>query len=43
MGIDDRDYMRERFRKRRGLGKTRWNSKKDRTELEDNTPLGSAS
>jgi len=32
MGIDDRDYMRERYRKRRGLGGTRWNDRKSRVE-----------
>jgi hypothetical protein len=32
MGIDDRDYMRDRYRKRRGLGGTRWNDKKGRSE-----------
>ncbi|MET1081546.1 MAG: hypothetical protein ABWY12_00575 [Burkholderiales bacterium] len=44
MGLDDRDYMRERYRKRRGLSSenTRWNSKKSRVERDD-VPLGSAS
>lgn len=50
MGIDDRDYMRERYRKRQGLdaGATQWNDKKARRELaragyEKAVPLGSAS
>lgn len=45
MGIDDRDYMRERYRKRRGLDgiKTRWNDRKSRVERDDGVPLGSAS
>ncbi|MGE4404299.1 hypothetical protein [Pseudomonas sp.] len=45
MGLDDRDYMRERYRKRRGLslGPTRWNEKKSRVERDDGVPLGSAS
>lgn len=30
MGIDDRDYMRERYRRR--VGQTRWNDRKSRTE-----------
>lgn len=30
MGIDDRDYMRERYRGR--VGQTRWNDKRSRTE-----------
>jgi len=32
MGINDRDYMRERYRKRRGLGGTLWNDRKSRVE-----------
>lgn len=32
MGLDDRDYMRARYRKRRGLGGTRWNDRKSRVE-----------
>lgn len=50
MGIDDRDYMRERYRQRQGLGagRTRWNDKKARREQlrEEHGkagPLGSAS
>ncbi|WJM30031.1 hypothetical protein QUC32_26990 (plasmid) [Novosphingobium resinovorum] len=43
MGIDDRDYMRDRYRKRRALGGTRWNDKKGRSERDDDTPIGSAS
>jgi hypothetical protein len=35
MGIDDRDYMRDRYRKRQGLdpGATQWNDRKARVEL----------
>jgi len=45
MALDDRDYMRERYRKRRGLSpeNTRWNNKKSRVERDDGVPLGSAS
>lgn len=45
MGLDDRDYMRDRYRKRRGLPpeNTRWNNKKARVERDDGVPLGSAS
>lgn len=45
MGLDDRDYMRDRYRKRRGLSgqSTRWNDKKSRVERDDDVPLGSAS
>ena len=50
MGIDDRDYMRERYRQRQGLsaGKTQWDDKKARRELireghQKAVPLGSAS
>lgn len=50
MGIDDRDYMRERYRKRQGLdpGGTTWNDRKGRLELfrfgfRKSVPLGSAS
>jgi len=34
MGIDDRDYMRERYRDRQGkaAGKTIWNDRKARVE-----------
>lgn len=34
MGLDDRDYMRERYRKRQGLGPdgTTWNDKRARRE-----------
>lgn len=34
MGLDDRDYMRERYRKRQGLGRdgTTWNDKRARRE-----------
>lgn len=32
MGLDNRDYMRERYRKRRGLDGTRWNDRKSRVE-----------
>ena len=36
MGIDDRDYMRERYRERQGLPleRTTWNERKARRELE---------
>jgi hypothetical protein len=36
MGIDDRDYMRERYRQRQGLPpqRTTWNERKARRELE---------
>lgn len=50
MGLDDRDYMRERYRKRQGLdpGATQWNDKKARREHahdqhQKSVPLGSAS
>ena len=50
MGIDDRDYMRERHRQRQGLGpgKTNWNDRKARVEMahekhDKAVPLGSAS
>ena len=50
MGIDDRDYMRERYRKRQGLdpGGTTWNDRKGRLKLfrfgfRKSVPLGSAS
>lgn len=50
MGIDDRDYMRDRYRQRQGLepGKTQWNDKKARREElraghKKAVPLGSAS
>ncbi|MBB3349797.1 hypothetical protein [Sphingomonas sp. BK069] len=50
MGLDDRDYMRERYRKRQGLdqGDTTWNDKKARREqagagYKKTVPLGSAS
>lgn len=50
MGIDDRDYMRDRYRQRQGLsaGKTQWNDKRARQELlrenhKKAVPLGSAS
>ncbi|WP_242121233.1 hypothetical protein [Sphingomonas lacusdianchii] len=50
MGLSDRDYMRERYRQRQGLGagKTQWNDKKARREElreghEKAVPLGSAS
>lgn len=48
MGIDDRDYMRERYRQRQGLGAgtTWWNDRKGRRELHGDrkaVPLGSAS
>lgn len=50
MGIDDRDYMRERYRQRQGLGagRTQWNDKKARRERLREAhlkavPLGSAS
>lgn len=35
MGLDDRDYMRERYRQRQGLdpGKTKWNDRAARVEL----------
>jgi len=48
MGIDDRDYMRDRYRQRQGLGsgRTEWNDKKGREQLRDGSkkavPLGSA-
>ncbi|WP_085811236.1 hypothetical protein [Sphingomonas sp. TZW2008] len=32
MGLDDRDYMRDRYRARSGAGPTRWNDKKARVE-----------
>ena len=32
MGLDDRDYMRDRYRKRQGLGGTYWNDRKSRVE-----------
>jgi hypothetical protein len=32
MGLDDRDYMRDRYRKRQGLGGTSWNDRKSRVE-----------
>ncbi|MBS89792.1 MAG: hypothetical protein CL858_04670 [Cupriavidus sp.] len=43
MGLDDRDYMRERYRQRQGLPAQglRWNDRKTRCELD--VPLGSAS
>ena len=49
MGIDDRDYMRDRYRQRQGLGsgRTEWNDKKGREQLRENrhgaVPLGSGS
>jgi hypothetical protein len=48
MGIDDRDYMRSRYRQRQGqsAGTTWWNDRKGRRELRDDdkaVPLGSAS
>ena len=48
MGIDDRDYMRERYRARQGTAgaSTWWNDRKSRRELGSNenaVPLGSAS
>ena len=50
MGLDDRDYMRERYRQRQGLspGKTQWNDRKARVEMAHDqhqkaVPLGSAS
>ena len=47
MGIDDRDYMRERYRARQGQAgvSTWWNDRKGRRELpkEKAAPLGSAS
>jgi hypothetical protein len=50
MGLDDRDYMRERYRKRQGLdqGDATWNDKKARREqagagYKKAVPLGSAS
>jgi hypothetical protein len=50
MGLDDRDYMREGYRKRQGLdpGGTAWNDKKARREQasaahKKAVPLGSAS
>lgn len=45
MGLDDRDYMRDRYRRRRGhsADETRWNNKKSRVERDDGVPLGSAS
>lgn len=49
MGIGDRDYMRERYRQRQGIGAgtTWWNEGKARRELRDGNdkavPLGSAS
>lgn len=48
MGIDDRDYMRSRYRQRQGqsVGTTWWNDRKGRRELRDDdkaVPLGSAS
>ena len=35
MGLDDRDYTRERYRKRQGLGpeKTQWNDRAGRVEM----------
>lgn len=44
MGLDDRDYMRDRYRKRRGLSSenTRWNNKKDRVELDAEQQEGTA-
>lgn len=48
MGLDDRDYMRERYRQRRGLdpGKTQWNDRAARVEMAHQkhkkaVPLGS--
>lgn len=32
MGLDDRDYMRDRYRKRQVLGGTSWNDRKSRVE-----------
>lgn len=32
MRLDDRDYMRDRYRKRQGLGGTVWNDRKSRVE-----------
>lgn len=32
MGLDDRDYMRDRYRKRQGLGGTSWNDRRSRLE-----------
>lgn len=32
MGLDDRDYMRDRYRKRQGLGGTTWKDRKSRVE-----------
>ena len=48
MGIDDRGYMRERYRARQGQAgaSTWWNDRKSRRELGSNekaVPLGSAS
>ena len=43
MGMDDRDYMKDRYRKRRGLPTLKWNNPKSRVELDDGVPLGSAS
>lgn len=50
MGIDDRDYMRERYRERQGkaTGSTFWNDRKSRVEQPHDrngksVPLGSAS
>lgn len=45
MALDDRDYMRDRYRKRRGLdtSDTKWNSRKTRVERDEDVPLGSAS
>ena len=50
MGLDERDYMRDRYRQRQGLepGATQWNDKKARRELaaaghKKAVPLGSAS
>lgn len=55
MGLDDRDYMRERYRERKGLhpGHVQWNDKKARREIDGvvyekavpkrAVPLGSAS
>ncbi|WP_103727326.1 hypothetical protein [Novosphingobium sp. HII-3] len=44
MGLDDRDYMKERYRKRCSPdeGNTRWNERKSRVERNDGVPLGSA-
>lgn len=45
MGLADRDYVRERYRTRQGLGSggKKWNDGKARVELDDGVPLGSAS